>query len=133
MVGEGGGVEAPVALPAGPDALDDSGWAEMRVPGSWSGTEAGPVNGAVWFRRDFELPPSADGQPAKLQVGRSARSIGQEAIQMHGGIGMTAEYPVGHYVSRLTAIEHTLGSTEDHLRVLAGAVAEHERVDVTGD
>ncbi|WP_420753155.1 acyl-CoA dehydrogenase family protein [Rhodococcus sp. O3] len=70
---------------------------------------------------------------AKLQVGRSARSIGQEAIQMHGGIGMTAEYPVGHYVSRLTAIEHTLGSTEDHLRVLAGAVTEHERVDVTGN
>lgn len=69
---------------------------------------------------------------AKLQVGRSARSIGQEAIQMHGGIGMTAEYPVGHYVSRLTAIEHTLGSTEDHLRVLAGAVADHNRVDVAG-
>lgn len=69
---------------------------------------------------------------AKLQVGRSARSIGQEAIQMHGGIGMTAEYPVGHYVSRLTAIEHTLGSTEDHLRVLAGSVADHDRVDVTG-
>ena len=63
---------------------------------------------------------------AKLQVGRSARSIGQEAIQMHGGIGMTAEYPVGHYVSRLTAIEHTLGSTEDHLRVLVGAIADCE-------
>ncbi|MBM4507657.1 hypothetical protein GS582_29915 [Rhodococcus hoagii] len=46
---------------------------------------------------------------AKLRVGRSARHIGQEAIQMHGGIGMTAEYSVGHYVSRLTAIEHTLG------------------------
>jgi alkylation response protein AidB-like acyl-CoA dehydrogenase len=69
---------------------------------------------------------------AKLQVGRSARSIGQEAIQMHGGIGMTAEYPVGHYVSRLTAIEHTLGSSEDHLRALAAAVADHDRVDVTG-
>jgi sialate O-acetylesterase len=50
--------------------LDDSGWAEMRVPGSWSGTEAGPVNGAVWFRRNFELPSSAHGQPATLQVGR---------------------------------------------------------------
>ncbi|NLU85001.1 acyl-CoA dehydrogenase family protein [Rhodococcus sp. HNM0569] len=60
---------------------------------------------------------------AKLQVGRSARLVGQEAIQMHGGIGMTAEYPVGHYVSRLTAIEHTLGSSEDHVRTLARAVA----------
>ena len=46
---------------------------------------------------------------AKLQIGRSGRHIGQESIQMHGGIGLTDEYPVGHYVSRLTAIEHTLG------------------------
>ncbi|MGV9864218.1 acyl-CoA dehydrogenase family protein [Rhodococcus koreensis] len=61
---------------------------------------------------------------AKLQIGRSARTIGQEAIQMHGGIGMTAEYPVGHYVSRLTAIEHTLGGSDDHLRVLAAATTQ---------
>ncbi|MFD4183919.1 acyl-CoA dehydrogenase family protein, partial [Rhodococcus sp. NPDC058514] len=65
---------------------------------------------------------------AKLQIGRSSRHIGQEAIQMHGGIGLTAEYPVGHYVSRLVAIEHTLGSADDHLRVLAGTVADHEMV-----
>ncbi|MGC0363058.1 alkylation response protein AidB-like acyl-CoA dehydrogenase [Rhodococcus sp. 27YEA15] len=64
----------------------------------------------------------------KLQIGRSARLIGQEAIQMHGGIGMTAEYPVGHYVSRLVAIEHTLGSADDHLRVLASGVGDHEMV-----
>ncbi|MFC9554715.1 acyl-CoA dehydrogenase family protein [Rhodococcus sp. NPDC056960] len=61
---------------------------------------------------------------AKLQIGRSARTIGQEAIQMHGGIGMTAEYPVGHYLSRLTAIEHTLGGSDDHLRVLAAATTQ---------
>ncbi|NLE82250.1 MAG: acyl-CoA dehydrogenase [Rhodococcus sp.] len=61
---------------------------------------------------------------ARLQISRSARKIGQEAIQMHGGIGMTAEYPVGHYVSRLTAIEHTLGGGDDHLRVLSSVVAE---------
>lgn len=68
---------------------------------------------------------------AKLQVSRAARHIGLEAIQMHGGIGMTAEYPVGHYVSRLTAIGHTLGSADDHLRVLAGAVADHDMVELT--
>ncbi len=45
---------------------------------------------------------------------------------MHGGIGMTAEYSVGHYVSRLTAIEHTLGSVDDHIRVLAADVAGHD-------
>lgn len=65
---------------------------------------------------------------AKLQVGRAARLIGQEAIQMHGGIGLTAEYPVGHYVSRLTAIEHTLGASDDHLRRLADHVGDHEIV-----
>ncbi|WP_433611458.1 acyl-CoA dehydrogenase family protein [Prescottella agglutinans] len=67
---------------------------------------------------------------AKLRIGRSARHIGQEAIQMHGGVGMTAEYAVGHYVSRLTAIEHTLGSADDHLRVLAADVAGHDMVEV---
>ena len=77
---------------------------------------------------------------AKLSVGRAAHQIGQEAIQMHGGIGMTAEYPVGHYVSRLVAIEHTLGASDDHLRVLAAgvsvgtaatAVADGSTVDIT--
>ncbi|KZF11876.1 acyl-CoA dehydrogenase [Rhodococcus sp. EPR-157] len=56
---------------------------------------------------------------AKLQISRSSRKIGQEAIQLHGGIGVTAEYPVGHYVSRLVAIEHTLGGADEHLRVLS--------------
>ena len=46
---------------------------------------------------------------AKLQTARAGRLIGQEAIQLHGGIGMTAEYAVGHYTSRLTAINHWLG------------------------
>ncbi|HWF29747.1 MAG TPA: acyl-CoA dehydrogenase family protein [Mycobacterium sp.] len=62
---------------------------------------------------------------AKLQVGRSGRHIAQESIQMHGGIGMTAEYPVGHYAARLTAIEHTLGSTHDHLQVLIDHIADY--------
>jgi alkylation response protein AidB-like acyl-CoA dehydrogenase len=63
---------------------------------------------------------------AKLQVGRSGRHIAQESIQMHGGIGMTAEYPVGHYAARLTAIEHTLGSSQDHLQVLIDHIAEYD-------
>ncbi|KAA1246248.1 acyl-CoA dehydrogenase [Mycobacterium simiae] len=63
---------------------------------------------------------------AKLQIGRSGRHIGQEAIQLHGGIGMTAEYPVGHYAARLTAIEHTLGSTHDQLQVLIDRIADYD-------
>ena len=62
---------------------------------------------------------------AKLQIGRSGRHIAQESIQLHGGIGMTAEYPVGHYAARLTAIEHTLGSSQDHLQVLIDHVGDY--------
>lgn len=65
---------------------------------------------------------------AKLQISSAARHIGQEAIQMHGGIGITAEYPVGHYVSRLTAIGHTLGGEDDHLRYLAADLGGHDMV-----
>jgi len=63
---------------------------------------------------------------AKLQIDRAGRHIAQEAIQLHGGIGMTAEYPVGHYAARLTAIEHTLGSAGDQLRVLAGRIGDYD-------
>ncbi|GED96676.1 acyl-CoA dehydrogenase family protein [Gordonia crocea] len=67
---------------------------------------------------------------AKLQICRSGRQIGQEAIQMHGGIGMTAEYPVGHYVSRLTAISHTLGDAESHLTNLAESINDWDTVSI---
>ncbi|MEC3952224.1 acyl-CoA dehydrogenase family protein [Nocardia sp. CDC153] len=66
---------------------------------------------------------------ARLQVGRSARHIGQESIQMHGGIGITTEYPVSHYVARLTAIARTLGSDLEHLRVLADRVGDYTLVE----
>lgn len=64
----------------------------------------------------------------QLQVASSARKVGQEAIQLHGGIGMTDEYPVGHYTSRLLAIEHALGGAEEHMRVLTGALGEYDLV-----
>lgn len=65
---------------------------------------------------------------AKLQIGRSGRHISQEAIQLHGGIGMTAEYPVAHYAARLTAIDHTLGSAQDQLHVLIDQINDYEVV-----
>ena len=39
---------------------------------------------------------------------------------------MTAEYPVGHYAARLTAIEHTLGSAQDHLQVLIDHIGDYD-------
>jgi alkylation response protein AidB-like acyl-CoA dehydrogenase len=67
---------------------------------------------------------------AKLQIGRAARHIAQEAIQLHGGIGLTDEHPAGHYAARLTAIEHTLGSTDAHLRILTAHTKEYPRVEL---
>ncbi len=67
---------------------------------------------------------------AKLRVGRSARFVGQEAVQLHGGIGMTTEHPISHYFARLTAIEQTLGSSDDHLRLLMDRVADYDLVDL---
>lgn len=59
---------------------------------------------------------------AKVQVNRSARLVGQEAIQLHGGIGMTMEYKAGAYFKRLTMIESLFGDTDHHLRVVADAL-----------
>lgn len=56
---------------------------------------------------------------AKLQVDMSAKHVGQEAIQLHGGIGMTMEYPVGHYVKRTAVIAKTFDDT-DGLLVAVG-------------
>jgi pimeloyl-CoA dehydrogenase small subunit len=56
---------------------------------------------------------------AKVQIGRSGRFIGQQAIQLHGGIGMTMEYKVGHYFKRVTAIDTLFGDADHHLAELA--------------
>jgi alkylation response protein AidB-like acyl-CoA dehydrogenase len=66
---------------------------------------------------------------AKLQVSKAGRHIGQDAIQLHGGIGMTAEYSVGHYTARLTAIDHLLGDGRTHLGTLAGSLTDHTVVE----
>lgn len=69
---------------------------------------------------------------ARVVVDQAARRIGQEAVQMHGGIGVTAEAPVGHLTARLTAISRTWGSTRTHLADLGSRVTEHRSVDVLG-
>jgi pimeloyl-CoA dehydrogenase small subunit len=56
---------------------------------------------------------------AKVQIGRSGRLVGQQAIQLHGGIGMTMEYKVGHYFKRVTMIDTMFGDAGHHLRELA--------------
>jgi pimeloyl-CoA dehydrogenase small subunit len=56
---------------------------------------------------------------AKVQIGRSGRQIGQEAIQLHGGIAMTMEYNVGHAFKRMTMIDKMFGDADYHLGRLA--------------
>lgn len=53
---------------------------------------------------------------AKVQVGKSLKFVGQQSIQLHGGIGMTMEASIGHYFKRLSIIESTFGDTDYHLR-----------------
>src|SRR5271165_363027 len=53
---------------------------------------------------------------AKVQIGKSGKFVGQQSIQLHGGIGMTQEAKIGHYFKRLTMIENTFGDTDYHLR-----------------
>lgn len=63
---------------------------------------------------------------AKVQINNSARFVGQTAVQLHGGIGVTMEYRAGHYFKRLTMIESLFGDTDYHLRQVdqAGGLLE---------
>ncbi len=59
---------------------------------------------------------------AKFLVGKIARQVAEEVIQMHGGIAMTWEYPVSHLAKRLVMIDHQLGDVDFHLDRLMGAL-----------
>ena len=52
---------------------------------------------------------------AKVQLGQSMRFVGQQAVQLHGGIGVTDEYIVSHCFKKLTQLEMTFGDTLHHL------------------
>jgi alkylation response protein AidB-like acyl-CoA dehydrogenase len=62
---------------------------------------------------------------AKVTIGRSGRFIGQNAVQIHGAMGMTDELAVGNYFKRLTVIENQFGTVDHHLARYA-ALAEAE-------
>jgi alkylation response protein AidB-like acyl-CoA dehydrogenase len=66
-------------------------------------------------RHDFAL--------AKVGVGQAGRYVSQSAVQMHGGIGMTEEYAVGHYFRRCMVIERLFGDPAYYLQRLADEIA----------
>ncbi|RJF91712.1 acyl-CoA dehydrogenase family protein [Noviherbaspirillum saxi] len=63
---------------------------------------------------------------AKVHVGRSGKFVCGQSIQLHGGIGVTEEYVIGHHFKRMTTIEYALGSSHFHLEQLAAM--ERKRV-----
>ena len=60
---------------------------------------------------------------AKVIVGQACRFVGQQAVQLHGGMGVTDELDVSHYFKRLMAIEMAFGSTDTHLEQLAASLS----------
>jgi pimeloyl-CoA dehydrogenase small subunit len=58
---------------------------------------------------------------AKVQIGKSGRFVGQQAVQLHGGMGMTDELAVGHYFKRLTMIDILFGNVDHHLKQFSAA------------
>jgi alkylation response protein AidB-like acyl-CoA dehydrogenase len=67
---------------------------------------------------NLEAEPTARARAvsaAKATIGRAARFVGQNAVQLHGGMGMTEELAIGHYFKRLTAIQFEFGSTDHHV------------------
>ena len=77
-----------------------------------------------------ESDPVARGRgvsAAKVHIAKSGRFVGQNAIQLHGGIGMSEEYKVGHYFKRMTMVERLLGDGNYHLtRYLAARTPKPE-------
>lgn len=59
---------------------------------------------------------------AKAQVGRSAQYVAAQAVQLHGGIGVTNEYSIGHYFKRLLVLEASYGNSAHHVGRLARAL-----------
>ena len=52
---------------------------------------------------------------AKVSIAGACRYVGQNAVQLHGGMGMTDELPASHYFRRTTMIETEFGNADDHL------------------
>jgi alkylation response protein AidB-like acyl-CoA dehydrogenase len=61
---------------------------------------------------------------AKYQLGQSMRFVGQQAVQLHGGIGVTDEYIVSHYFKKLTQMEMTFGDSLHHLGEVSDRMKE---------
>jgi len=86
-----------------------------------AGRCAAHQNGKAGNETDAELR-RRDVSAAKYYVGKAARFVGQQAVQLHGGMGMADELAVSHYFKRLTMIDMTFGDSTHHLGVVSDAI-----------
>ena len=77
-------------------------------------TRSAVINASFWFNRDTEMRRKTL-SGAKYTVGRVGKLVAEESIQMHGGMGMTWEYELGHFAKRLIMINHEFGDDDFHL------------------
>ena len=68
---------------------------------------------------------------AKVQLGQSMRFVGQQAVQLHGGIGVTDEYIGSHYFKKLTQLEMTFGDTLHHLGEVSARIKGEYDLNIT--
>ncbi|HVK81663.1 MAG TPA: acyl-CoA dehydrogenase family protein, partial [Verrucomicrobiae bacterium] len=61
---------------------------------------------------------------AKVSIGKAGRFVGQAAVQIHGGMGVTDEMRVGHYFKRVTMIDATFGNVDTHLKRFTALTAK---------
>ena len=66
---------------------------------------------------------------AKVKIGKAGRFVGQNAVQIHGGIGMTDELALGHYFKRITMIDALYGNVDHHLKRYASLTRNGSRGD----
>ncbi|WP_380787612.1 acyl-CoA dehydrogenase family protein [Sphingomonas sp. R86521] len=74
------------------------------------------INAAAAFDGDDATARARALSAAKYTIGRTGARVAEEAVQMHGGIGMTWEFAVSHYAKRLVMIDHQLGDEDLHLQ-----------------
>jgi alkylation response protein AidB-like acyl-CoA dehydrogenase len=74
---------------------------------------------AMRLAEDYDTAARKALSALKVQVGKGGTFVGQNAVQLHGGMGMTNELNIGHYFKRLTAIETLFGNTDFHLKQYA--------------
>src|SRR5258706_496509 len=85
----------------------------------WSRRVSPGRRAAPKARRYFSCPAPRPGRglaAAKAVTGRAGRFVGQEAVQLHGGMGMTDELKVSHWFKRLTAAQLMFGDSDTHLQ-----------------